>query len=109
MIAIVIAFVIFIPMAIMANGWLIYTLWGWLIVATLHLPELTIAQAIGLSLMYEVFRGVKSSPFESAEEKEAKKNMSFLKAISPLMLQVAWFFMALLIGFIVKHYLPVAT
>jgi hypothetical protein len=34
------------------NGWVLAKIWAWIITPTFHLPALTVAQAVGLSLVY---------------------------------------------------------
>jgi hypothetical protein len=48
--------IILIPLLAIYHGWILTILWGWFVVPTFHLPELSIAVAIGLSLIVGMFK-----------------------------------------------------
>jgi hypothetical protein len=48
-------FLLWLPVGIILRGWVISRLWSWFIPATFGLPSLTVARAIGLSIIVSVF------------------------------------------------------
>lgn len=43
------------------NGWALSTVWNWFIPPIFHLTTLTLAQAIGVSTVFTLFTGTKTS------------------------------------------------
>jgi|WetSurSiteA1Bulk_404760.scaffolds.fasta_scaffold00214_26 hypothetical protein len=52
---------ILIPIIAVYQAWVLTILWGWFIVSTFHLPELSIPAAIGLTLIIGMFKTYKTS------------------------------------------------
>lgn len=60
------------PLMAILQGWVLTVLWSWFVVPTFGLPELSIAVAIGLSLIVGMFKGYsttrKSEDLETSEK-----------------------------------------
>jgi hypothetical protein len=69
----VIIIIALIPLAAIFQGWVLTVLWGWFVAPTFNLPELSIATAIGLTLVvgmfksYNINRGEKTTDDKIAE------------------------------------------
>jgi hypothetical protein len=48
--------IILIPVLVIFQGWVLTVLWSWFVVPTFRLPELSIAVAIGLTLVVSMFK-----------------------------------------------------
>jgi len=90
----IITFVIAIVMTII-QGWVLTVLWGWFIVPIFHVPELTIAVAIGISIIISLFRNITPTP--KNQTLEEKIGMAVGIILSP--------FLALLFGYIVHLFM----
>ncbi len=78
------------------DGWVLSKLWAWFMVPIFHMPALSVPQSIGIALVI----GYLTKQYSNAkEEDDPKKTRTFwaLMLVKP--------FLALLIGFIVKHYI----
>ena len=81
------------------NGYVLKILWGLFIVPVFHLPTLTIAQAIGISIVVGMFtRRSSSSKKDGSNENDKKK---ILTAFAEVFLMP---FLALGIGWIVHQF-----
>jgi len=78
-----------IPLAIL-NGWILTILWGWFVVPIFHLPPLTIAPAMGLSLLVSYM----TKEYVNSESTWKNVSITFTRP-----------FMVLLIGYIIKSYM----
>lgn len=53
-----------------ANGWALATIWNWFIPPLFHVTTLTFVQAIGVSMVFELFTGTnRTKKTESSESK----------------------------------------
>ena len=68
-------FVIVIPASVIMNGWVLSIMWRWFIVPFFHLPELTIAYAVGISMVISLFKD-KSSVSQNNEKSLSEKIIS---------------------------------
>jgi len=68
-------FVIVIPASIIMNGWVLSIMWKWFVVPLFHLPELTIAYAVGISMVISLFKD-KSSVTQNNEKSLSEKIIS---------------------------------
>jgi len=68
-------FVIVIPASIIMKGWVLSIMWQWFVVPFFHLPELTIAYAVGISMVISLFKD-KSSVSQNNEKSLSAKIIS---------------------------------
>jgi len=59
---------IMIPLIAILQGWVLTVLWGWFIVPTFRAPELSIAVAIGLTLIVGMFKDINIKNSEKSSE-----------------------------------------
>lgn len=57
------------------RGWVMTVLWSWFAAPTFHLPELTIATAIGLALLIGMFTPKSVKSFKDAGEKKSSAEL----------------------------------
>lgn len=79
---------------IMWSGYVLSIVWGWFIVPIFHLPPLTVAQAISVSLVFGLFRSHTSCAKDKDEPSWAPLLTAFL---APLLV--------LAFGAILRHWL----
>ena len=65
---VIFGFLATIVLLMVAGGFVVATLWGWFIVPTFGMKELTIAQAMGVSLMIGYFRNKANGKKSSMED-----------------------------------------
>ena len=82
------------------NGYVLRILWGWFIVPIFHLPSLTIAQAIGLSMVVGLLTH-RSRNSDGREKTEKEKKKELISFIAELFL---FPFITLGVGWIVHQY-----
>lgn len=63
------SFVILLVVSVIMNGWALATIWNWFIPPIFGLTTLTLAKAIGVSMVAELFTGVKSKKSEDTKGK----------------------------------------
>jgi hypothetical protein len=81
------------------NGWVLSTMWGWFAVPLFHLPTLTVAYAIGISLLIGMF-----SRYDTNSKDGEKKDTT--KLIAELLTRVFVTPLAtLFFGWIVKMFI----
>ena len=90
----VVGFITWVVTSTIVNGWVLSTLWGWLIVPTFHVQPLTIPAAIGLSLIAGYFT------MQPSKKGQEENSISYLIIFG----LVKWIF-ALLIGYIVHFWI----
>lgn len=61
------------PLVAILQGWVLTVLWSWFVVPTFDLPELSIAVAIGLSLIVGMFRGYNTTTTKDENEETSTK------------------------------------
>jgi len=61
---------ILIPTIAILQGWVLTILWSWFIVPTFHAPELSIAVAIGLTLVVGMFKEIKINTKEKSSDEK---------------------------------------
>ena len=82
------------------RGWVLSVLWGWFIVPTFDLPELSIGIALGIVLIIGMFQGTNNIKNFITNKQEYDK-----AKVKNQMIEQAWVpFLALLAGFIVKQF-----
>lgn len=59
---------ILIPLIAILQGWVLTVLWGWFIIPTFRAPELSIAVAIGLTLVIGMFKGINIKNAEKSSD-----------------------------------------
>lgn len=74
--------------AIIARAWVMTVIWGWFVVPAFHMPELTIATALGLTILVGMF----THHLQDKKEEKADIAQSIIKAfLQPLItLMFAW-------------------
>lgn len=77
----------FIALSAIFNGWIFSNLWLWFIVPIFHLPELGIAQAIGVSFVVSCLQA-HSKPED--DPKKVAKNITTSWVAKLILLGVAW-------------------
>ena len=82
------------------NGYVLSILWGWFAVPIYHLPALTIAQCIATVLVVRFVAIPGKAVYENEPKMKVAVSMG-VGLVSPLIV--------LLVGWIVKGYLPVVT
>lgn len=85
-------FIGLISLTAIINGWALSILWGWFFVPVLHLPSISIPQAIGISLVVSFL----THQYRKTEQKDNYEEImyAFVKPVT-----------ALVIGYIVKSFL----
>jgi hypothetical protein len=68
-----------IPLVIIFQGWVLTVLWSWFVAPTFNLPELSIAVAIGLSLVVSMFKTY------TASNKELTQNEKLTNALATVL------------------------
>lgn len=75
---------------IIVCGFVLSVLWKWFVVATFGVKAITVAQAIGLSVMVKTFRGIKKVEEKFEFEKYVSEIISY-GIVSPfLVLGIGW-------------------
>lgn len=88
-------FLVLLVVGLLLAGWVLSILWGWFVVPIFNVENLTIVQAIGLSLVFDLFAsGLKA---ETVDEKDPIDKM--LKSAVRVILTPLFF---LFIGWIVQ-------
>jgi len=72
------------PLVAILQGWVLTVLWSWFIVPTFGLPELSIAVAIGLSLIVSMFRGYNNTTKNENLEKSEQVGKVIVLLFGPL-------------------------
>lgn len=91
-----------VPLFAMWRGYVLCILWGWFVARTFGLPELGIAQAIGLS--YVVTYLTATMPAKQEKEPEGKELLS-QQIARGLVFHGLYPTVVLFFGWIVKHWL----
>jgi phosphate/sulfate permease len=90
------------------DGYVMKILWSWFVVPVFHLPLLSVAQAIGISIVIDVFTYRSSSSKKDKSKEDTKKDKSkedTKKVIYPESAKIFLFpFIALGIGWIVHQF-----
>jgi len=90
-------FFVFAAVSVVLNGWVLNTLWGWFMVPVLGLPQISIAQAMGIAaivrlLTYQYTREV----VEEGDEVAALTKEFIIVILQP--------FVVLLLGWIIHFF-----
>jgi len=84
------------------NGWALSVLWGWFVVPTFALPNLGIVQAIGLSMVINLFLwGARGYSEIEYKDKKVQKN-SITGTFSYVVMTP---FISVFLGWIVHHFM----
>jgi hypothetical protein len=78
---------ILIPLIAILQGWVFTVLWGWFVVPTFHAPELSIAVAIGLTIVVGMFRRV------DIDMREKTSNEKLTEAIATIVMPFVFLFL----------------
>jgi len=95
---------VFISMAVwqVFNGVILSIMWGWFIVPVFHLPQLSIAQAIGISLIVSILANqAGDNNKEKNKEKNSQSSSDWLLLIIPLLQRL----IPLFVGYIVHLFM----
>jgi len=90
-----ISYVLLLALGLVLNGWALSTVWNWYIPSIFNLPYLTLWQSVGVSMVFELFTGVKSRSNKSETSNKTYGEVfleSFLTVIiTPVIIVfVAW-------------------
>jgi hypothetical protein len=69
----------------LANGWALVTIWNWFIPPIFGLTSLTLWQAVGVSMVFQLFVGVKSKSGDS-DTKDKTFGEVFLSSLITVLL-----------------------
>ena len=86
------------------SGWILTILWGWFAVETFHLPALTIAQALGISLIVR-FLTLNPNIKDIMEGMEEDSEERTKKAATGVGVAIGFPLMALAVGWIVHLFI----
>lgn len=78
---------VLIPLIAMFQGWVLTVLWGWFVVPTFRAPELSIAVAIGLTLIVDMFKGY------DIKTQEKSTNDKLVEAIATIIVPLVFLFL----------------
>jgi len=84
---------------IVIQGWVISTLWGWFIVPTFGLPELTIPIAMGIAMILSITNPRSAKIIKSIKEKKEKAEM-----IEEITVPLIRPFLVVFVGYIIKTF-----
>lgn len=76
--------IVLVPVMAVMQGWVLTILWGWFVVPTFGLPQLSIAVAIGFSLIVSLFRGAQQSKTPDERSTEEKVGQALVLFFGPL-------------------------
>jgi hypothetical protein len=85
-------FIVYIAVVAILQGFVLKVLWGWFLVKSLHAPNISVAAAIGISLVV----GMLTIPYQRRSEEEYIE-MMIHEAYNPILI--------LVIGFIVHLFM----
>jgi hypothetical protein len=79
-VGLVVSIVVLAVVAALANGWALVTIWNWFIPPIFGLVSLTLWQAVGVSMVFNLFVGVKNQTSNS-ETKDKTFGEVFLSSL----------------------------
>ncbi len=83
-----------------AQGFTVAMLWQWFVVPVFGLPTISIVVALGLGLIFSVYKGVQKAPTKDSEE------YGLQKWLTSLLGQLGGYDFVLLFGFILNLFMP---
>jgi len=89
---------ILIPVLQVFNGVILSIMWGWFIVPIFHLPQLSITQAIGISLIVSILG---NQAGDNNKEKSSQSSNDLFILIYPLMPPLLQRLVLLFVGYVV--------
>src|SRR5688572_16198368 len=70
-VGLIVSFVLLVVWGVIMNGWALSLIWNWFIPPLFHLTTLTMAQAMGVSTVFQLFLGHKSTSDSKSRDKSA--------------------------------------